>query len=86
MAGSGLPDIRPTTGSVLLNGSGWVLVCSDGLWNYASGADELQALVTRLSATVGGDPLALAEAMVRWACDQGGKDNISVVLARRDAG
>ena len=79
-------DFRPTTGSVLLNGSGWVLVCSDGLWNYASEATELQALMTQLSATAGSDPLALAEAMVRWACDQGGKDNISVVLARRNAG
>jgi serine/threonine protein phosphatase PrpC len=79
-------DFRPTTGSVLLNGSGWVLVCSDGLWNYASEATELQALVTQLGATAGSDPLALAEAMVRWACDQGGKDNISVALARRNAG
>ena len=76
-------DFRPTTGSVLLNGSGWVLVCSDGLWNYASEAIELQALIAQLSATAGTDPLALAEAMVRWACDQGGKDNISVALARR---
>lgn len=79
-------DHRPTTGSVLLNGSGWVLVCSDGLWNYASDATELQALIAQLSATAGAEPLALAEAMVRWACDQGGRDNISVVLARRDAG
>jgi serine/threonine protein phosphatase PrpC len=78
-------DYRPTTGSVLLNGSGWVLVCSDGLWNYASEATELQALIARLGGTVGEEPLALAEAMVRWACDQGGKDNISVVLARRNA-
>jgi serine/threonine protein phosphatase PrpC len=79
-------DFRPTTGSVLLNGSGWVLVCSDGLWNYASEATELQALIAQLGGTVGEEPLALAEAMVRWACDQGGKDNISVVLARRNAG
>lgn len=78
-------DIRPSTGSVLLNGSGWVLVCSDGLWNYASDATELQALLAQLTATAGSDPLALAEAMVRWACDQGGRDNISVALARRDA-
>ncbi len=78
-------DFRPTTGSVLLNGSGWVLVCSDGLWNYASEATELQALIVQLSATVGSEPLALVEAMVRWACDQGGKDNVSVVLARREA-
>lgn len=83
--GRDAPDIRPTTGSVLLNGSGWVLVCSDGLWNYASEAHELQALITQLSATAGSDPLPLAEAMVRWANDQGGKDNISVVLARRTA-
>ena len=76
-------DFRPTTGSVLLNGSGWLLVCSDGLWNYASEATELQALMAQLSATAGTDPLSLAEAMVRWACDQGGKDNISVALARR---
>ena len=71
---------------MLLNGAGWVLVCSDGLWNYASEATELQALIAQLSATVGSEPFALAEAMVRWACDQGGKDNISVVLARRNAG
>ena len=68
---------------MLLNGSGWLLVCSDGLWNYASEATELQALMAQLSATAGTDPLSLAEAMVRWACDQGGKDNISVALARR---
>ena len=79
-------DFRPTTGSVLLNGSGWVLVCSDGLWNYASSAAELQALIAQLSATAGTDPLDMAEAMVKWANDQGGKDNISVALARHTAG
>lgn len=79
-------DFRPTTGSVLLNGTGWVLVCSDGLWNYASEPQELQALIAQLSGTVGADPLPLAEAMVRWACEQGGKDNISVALARRTGG
>ena len=80
--GRDTPDFRPTTSSMLLNGPGWLLVCSDGLWNYASTAAELQALITQLSATVGTDPLPLAEAMVRWACDQGGRDNISVALAR----
>ncbi|MFT4166246.1 MAG: protein phosphatase 2C domain-containing protein [Microlunatus sp.] len=75
-------DFRPATGSMLLNGPGWLLVCSDGLWNYASEATELQALIAQLSATAGSDPLPLAEAMVRWACDQGGRDNITVALAR----
>ncbi|BAK36221.1 putative serine/threonine protein phosphatase [Microlunatus phosphovorus NM-1] len=80
--GRDTPDFRPTTSSTQLTGPGWVLVCSDGLWNYASKATELQALITQLSATAGSDPLPLAEAMVRWACDQGGRDNISVALAR----
>lgn len=80
--GRDTPDFRPTTGSLQLVGPGWVLVCSDGLWNYASTATELQALIAQLSATATSDPLPLSEAMVRWACDQGGRDNISVALAR----
>ena len=75
------PDIVPRTGSMTLTGPGWVLVCSDGLWNYASEAAVLQGVVARLD-TGGSDPLALAESLVRWACERGGKDNISVALAR----
>jgi serine/threonine protein phosphatase PrpC len=51
------------------------------LWNYASEATRLQALVAKLS-TPESDPLALAVALVDWANGQGGKDNISVALAR----
>jgi serine/threonine protein phosphatase PrpC len=56
-------------------------VCSDGLWNYASEATALQSLVAELS-TPESDPLALAVALVDWANDRGGKDNISAALAR----
>ena len=75
------PDFRPRTGSVLLDRPGWVLVCSDGLWNYASTAETLQALVGELTAGPAA-PLDLAEALVGWANAQGGRDNISVALAR----
>lgn len=75
------PDSTPATGSCTLTGPGWVLVCSDGLWNYASEAAELQQLVAGLSPTHP-EPLALARALVRWANEQGGKDNITVALAR----
>ncbi len=77
------PDVSPRTGHLELTEPGWVLVCSDGLWNYASAAADLQALVARLGFEVGGEPLALAEALVAWANAQGGKDNISAALARR---
>jgi serine/threonine protein phosphatase PrpC len=76
------PDHRPTTGSLTVSGPGWLLVCSDGLWNYASEPAHLQDLIARLSGNVGTGPLPLAEALVRWSNEQGGKDNISVALAR----
>ncbi len=75
-------DHSPRTGSTTLRGPGWLLVCSDGLWNYVSEPAHLQNLIARLSGTVGAGPLSLAEALVRWANDQGGKDNIAVALAR----
>ena len=71
--------------SLDLDGPGWVLVCSDGLWNYCSepqrprrpGGDAR-------AARRGADPLALAAALVDWANAQGGQDNITVALARID--
>lgn len=78
------PDFVPRTGSITVSGDGWLVVCSDGLWNYVSEAAGLQTLIAELSATSAGaaEPLPLAEALVQWACDQGGKDNVSVALAR----
>ncbi|HYP46568.1 MAG TPA: protein phosphatase 2C domain-containing protein [Propionibacteriaceae bacterium] len=75
------PDFSPRTGSVTVASTGWLLVCSDGLWNYCSEADDVQALMGDLNGATEA-PLPLAEALVAWACDQGGKDNVSVALAR----
>ena len=64
---------------------GWLLVCSDGLWNYCSDAADLQRLVhetvARLGAT-GHHPPALAQALTDFANESGGIDNITVALAR----
>ena len=79
--GRDAPDLVPRTGSVILGHPGWVLVCSDGLWNYCSEASGLGELVTTLSGTTA-SPLELGEALVRWANEQGGRDNVSVALAR----
>jgi serine/threonine protein phosphatase PrpC len=75
------PDFSPRTGSVTVGSPGWVLVCSDGLWNYASEAAAIQSLVAELNLP-DANPLTLALALVDWANEQGGKDNISVALAR----
>lgn len=78
------PDHTPTTASLKLVEPGWVLVCSDGLWNYCSPAQDMAALVqqTAIASTGGEEPLALAGALVDWANAQGGNDNITVALAR----
>ena len=75
------PDFAPMTGATTITVPGWLLVCSDGLWNYASEAPALQSLIAELSAD-SPDPLPLAQALVKWANEQGGKDNIGVALAR----
>jgi serine/threonine protein phosphatase PrpC len=61
---------------------GWLLVCSDGLWNYASVLDEMVALVAEMAATANGDPVRLATTLVDWANAAGGHDNVTAALAR----
>jgi serine/threonine protein phosphatase PrpC len=75
------PDFSPRTGSLTVGSPGWVLVCSDGLWNYASEATRIQSLIAELNPP-DFNPLKLAIALVDWANGEGGKDNISVALAR----
>jgi serine/threonine protein phosphatase PrpC len=74
-------DHTPECVSLAIDGPGWLLVCSDGLWNYASQLDELAELVHGLHPG-SGDPLPLAAALVDWANAAGGHDNITAALAR----
>jgi len=58
-------------------GPGVLLVCSDGLWNYQPDAAALAALALPAALT---DPLGGAAALVKFALDAGGMDNITAVL------
>jgi serine/threonine protein phosphatase PrpC len=78
------PEHTPRSTSIEITGSGWLLACSDGLWNYCSEPTDIADLVRRTAADHGGDPLATAEALVAFANDQGGQDNITAALARFD--
>ena len=78
-------DLTPHTASVPLSEDGWLMLCSDGLWNYCSDAGALRDLVARTVAGLGGSglhPPTLAQALVNFANAQGGVDNITVALAR----
>lgn len=82
--GTDAPDLVPTTGHLMRPGNGWLLVCSDGLWNYASAPEDLESVFARilLEKPEATDPTLLAGELVRWANAQGGRDNITVALAR----
>jgi PPM family protein phosphatase len=55
-------------------GPGWLLLCSDGLWNYLPDAADIAQHCTGL------DPTAAARALVEHALDAGGQDNITVAI------
>ncbi|MEU7076483.1 PP2C family serine/threonine-protein phosphatase [[Kitasatospora] papulosa] len=70
-------ELEPHTASFEPDRSGLVVVCTDGLWNYAEGAAEMAAAVP-------GDaferPLHGAQVLVGHALDGGGHDNVTVAL------
>jgi serine/threonine protein phosphatase PrpC len=77
-------DIVPTVGSRTLTEPGWVVVCSDGLWNYASTPAELAAQLAAAGA-ISADPVVVANRLVEWANSRSGRDNVTVALARYPA-
>ena len=78
------PEVTPHCAATTPAGPGWLLVCSDGLWNYCSPAVDMAGLVSRTAAAAGNDPARTATELVNWANAQGGMDNITVALARLD--
>jgi PPM family protein phosphatase len=74
------PDAEPVVPHLARHapeGGGLLLLCSDGLWNYAESPDAMGALVTGA-----GDrrPGAVALHLVRAAIDAGGADNVTVAV------
>ena len=59
-------------------GRGVLLLCSDGLWNYAPDAADLAA---RALPRALADPLGTSASLVAFALSAGGHDNVTAVLA-----
>ena len=66
--------LRPTT-------PGTLILCTDGLWNYAPTPGQMADLL-RTSDVAGTDALALAQALVAFAIERGGQDNVTVAVLR----
>lgn len=76
--GADLPDAKPHVITFVPDGQGAVLLCSDGLWNYQPEAAKLAEMALPGALT---DPLGTARALVSFALDAGGMDNVTAVLA-----
>ncbi|HEX3620934.1 MAG TPA: protein phosphatase 2C domain-containing protein [Acidimicrobiales bacterium] len=68
------PTWQPRLVRVEPPGPGRLVLCSDGLWNYAETGAEVAA------AAGDGDALAVAQRLVAFANEAGGHDNITVVV------
>ncbi|MEL4357578.1 MULTISPECIES: PP2C family protein-serine/threonine phosphatase [unclassified Luteococcus] len=77
-------DVTPRQATIDVPGAGWLVVCSDGLWNYRSTPEEMSELVLRTAEAAQQSPARTAELLVDWANGQGGRDNITVALTRLD--
>jgi serine/threonine protein phosphatase PrpC len=75
--GADLPEPQPHIEQFTPTGSGVLLLCSDGLWNYRPEAAELAAMAMPAALT---RPLDAAADLAKFAVDQGGLDNITVVI------
>ncbi|WP_240661518.1 PP2C family serine/threonine-protein phosphatase [Streptomyces sp. WAC 01438] len=70
-------ELEPHTASFKPDRPGVVVVCTDGLWNYAESADDMVEVVPADAAV---RPLHGARVLVGHALDGGGHDNVTVAL------
>lgn len=76
--GADADTIEPHTAAIQPPGPGVVLLCSDGLWNYEPTAEGLRRLAR---ANLFPDLADAADALVAFALEAGGHDNVTVVLS-----
>ena len=74
LGGDADPSWAPRHVSFSAHGPGRVVLCSDGLWNYAPSADQVA------TAAGVGTPAATARRLVDYANECGGRDNTTVVV------
>ncbi|MCP2729413.1 PP2C family serine/threonine-protein phosphatase [Limnofasciculus baicalensis] len=76
--GADIPDdLEPSIIQFNSSESGCLLLCTDGLWNYAPQAEQIAALV---QSTIDIDALGVSRRLVDFARGKGGNDNITVAV------
>ncbi len=74
-------DAQPDTVDFAVPGPGLLLLCTDGLWNYAPQPEEMAALLQECL-TQGASTLQMAQRLIQLANSRGGHDNITAALLK----
>jgi serine/threonine protein phosphatase PrpC len=69
-------EAAPSIAHFDIPGPGRLLLCSDGLWNYAPDLQDMSQLLKSLD----GDALPVARGLVEFARAKGGNDNITAAV------
>jgi PPM family protein phosphatase len=80
--GADAPDHPPHVEVIPAPRPGRLLLCTDGLWNYAPTPEELAALIAPLPAAA--SAAALARSLVDVALTRGARDNVTVAVVDID--
>jgi serine/threonine protein phosphatase PrpC len=78
LGGDSEENAKPDAITFAIAGPGALLLCSDGLWNYAPGEGEMAELFGRME----GDAIAICRGLVDFAKERGGEDNITAAVLR----
>ena len=70
-----IDDPNPNLTTFTIPGAGYLLLCTDGLWNYAPAPADLLHLIQQAADP---NPLAISRYLMRYSNQQGGQDNITV--------
>jgi serine/threonine protein phosphatase PrpC len=80
--GPDAPERPPRVAVFRPERSGRLLLCTDGLWNYAPTIDELASYIDSLPD--GASAAAIARSLTDMAVSRGGRDNITVAVVDVD--
>ncbi|MGI2907076.1 PP2C family serine/threonine-protein phosphatase [Tolypothrix sp. VBCCA 56010] len=72
-----IDDAIPSIINFTIPSSGYLLLCSDGLWNYTPQPQQLANLIQQTSHT---NAITISRSLVEFARHSGGHDNITVAL------
>jgi PPM family protein phosphatase len=61
-------------------GTGYLILCTDGLWNYLQGAEQLAGLLCVLPPEA--DAVTRARVLINFARNRGGHDNITAAVLK----